>query len=62
LTRMGLPLEPVVTDEDMVKPLSTGSLRGVMLGPIRVAEENLESDEGGGEESDEELIPVESEE
>jgi len=62
LTRMGLPLEPVVTDEDMVKPLSTGSLRGVMLGPIRVAEENLESDEDGGEESDEELIPVESEE
>jgi hypothetical protein len=66
LTRMGLPLDPVVTDEDMVKPMSTGSSKGAALGPIRVLERNLGVDEDSGEvgdgESGEELVSAESEE
>jgi hypothetical protein len=61
LTRMGLPLEPVITDEDMVKPISTGSLRSATVRPIREAEEDS-ADEEVGEESGDELVAVESDE
>jgi hypothetical protein len=62
LTRMGLPLDPVVTDEDMVKPMSTGSAKGAALGPIRVLEKNLVAVDDSAEVSGEEMVSAESEE
>jgi hypothetical protein len=56
LTRMGLPLEPVICDEEPAGGLLTGDTKGAAPGPVSMAEEDPKTEDEPAS------VPAESEE